>query len=41
VNEAIAAAAEQWEGDEAGFAEAVQGWFRDGAAAGFFRRVES
>jgi hypothetical protein len=41
VNDAIAAAAEQWDGDEAEFAAAVRGWFRDGAAAGFFWRIES
>ncbi|MDB5321875.1 MAG: hypothetical protein JWN40_3506 [Phycisphaerales bacterium] len=41
VNEAIAAAAERWTGDEAGFAAAVREWFRDGAAAGFFWRIEA
>jgi hypothetical protein len=40
VNEAIALAAEQWAGDEAGFAAAIGEWFVEWSAAALFWRFE-
>lgn len=40
VNQAIALAAERWEGDEVGFTRAIGQWFGEWSAAGMFERVE-